>query len=369
MFTPAGRNPRQRIAAGLDRPLAEDLSVRLSRLAMIVAVTAPLASALAPSLASAQAEAQAAPPPFTLAAGRDHPLAGKVWSSAAGAFVEPAEVARWVARARFVLLGEIHDNRDHHALQAHLVGAAARERRPALVLEMLTRDLQPAVSAYLAAGGSAAGFGEAVGWADLGWPDYAIYRPILEQAVANGLAVVAADTPRAERRRVAQEGAAALGAERAAALALDRPLPEPARDLLLDELEAGHCGLMPRERLAPMLIVQRLRDATLADALLSAEARDGQGAVLIAGTGHTRRDLGVPWYLAAREPQRPSGPTEDGQPADGIVAVAFVEVVEGRTEPTAYAEAAGHDVMWFTPRAERADPCEELRKQFGTSGG
>ena len=62
--------------------------------------------------------ARADVPAFTLAQGADHPLSGKVWSRAEGDFVSGDAVGTAVRDARYVLLGEIHDNPDHHALQA-----------------------------------------------------------------------------------------------------------------------------------------------------------------------------------------------------------------------------------------------------------
>ena len=82
-------------------------------------------------------------------------------------------------------------------------------------------------------------------------------------------------------------------------------------------------------------------------ALSSGAATD---AVLIAGTGHTRRDRGVPRDLATHDANRP------------IVSVAFVEVERELKEPKAYA-ARWHarelpfDFVWFTPRATDEDPC------------
>jgi uncharacterized iron-regulated protein len=41
-------------------------------------------------------------------AGRDHPLAGKIWDVAQGAFVTEAELLGQLAASTFVLLGETH---------------------------------------------------------------------------------------------------------------------------------------------------------------------------------------------------------------------------------------------------------------------
>ena len=46
---------------------------------------------------------------------------------------------------------------------------------------------------------------------------------------------------------------------------------------------------------------QRLRDATLAQSMLS---NTDQGAVLIAGRQHTRLDYGVPYYLKLKQPNK-----------------------------------------------------------------
>jgi uncharacterized iron-regulated protein len=109
----------------------------------------------------------------------------------------------------------------------------------------------------------------------------------------------------------------------------------------------GHCGKLPERVVPGMAAAQRARDAVMADALL---ARSAAGAVLIAGNGHVRRDLGVPVHLAARAPQREA------------LAVGIVVVVEGQTRPEDYvAPAAGDaprfDFVAFTPRTDRPDPC------------
>ncbi|SDU00674.1 ChaN family lipoprotein [Stappia sp. ES.058] len=305
--------------------------------------------------------ARAEIPSFTLETAADHPLAGKVWSRADGDFVSAEAVERAVRDARYVLLGEIHDNPDHHALQAYLLGAAAADgRRPAVVLEMVPRDRQERIEAHLAATpADAAGFGAAVGWSELGWPDYAIYRPILETALAAGLPIVAGDAPRAERRVLAREGLESLGARRIAGLALENPLGAAEDARLLDTLFDGHCGLMPRAALAPLVAVQRLRDATLVDAMIAADAAGADGAVLIAGAGHVRKDFGVPRYLAWRDAAAP------------VVAVGFVEVRADATQPQDYAAVgddgeALYDYVWFTPGrgAARGDPCAKLEKRF-----
>jgi uncharacterized iron-regulated protein len=58
-------------------------------------------------------------------AGRDHPLAGKIWDVAQGAFVTETALLGKLAGHQFVLLGETHTNEDHHRLQARIVAGLA----------------------------------------------------------------------------------------------------------------------------------------------------------------------------------------------------------------------------------------------------
>ena len=115
---------------------------------------------------------------------RAHPLVGRIWDVKAGAFIgEDVLVTRLVA-SRFVLLGERHDNPDHHVLQAKLVHAMIEAgRRPALGFEMLSTDDAPAVIRYLARSPKdASGLGDAVNWARSGWPEWRFYQPIAQAA-------------------------------------------------------------------------------------------------------------------------------------------------------------------------------------------
>src|SRR5215831_17329771 len=62
---------------------------------------------------------------------RAHPLVGRVWDCRRAVFVEPDAALETVGAARVVLLGEKHDNPDHHRLQARVVQSiVARGRHP-----------------------------------------------------------------------------------------------------------------------------------------------------------------------------------------------------------------------------------------------
>lgn len=290
---------------------------------------------------------------------RDHPLVGRVWQPATRSFVTPQTVERALAAADFVLLGEKHDNPDHHLLQAALVRAmTAAGRRPAIVLEMITEDRQPEIDLWRSAKPvDGAELGAAVDWEKSGWPPWSTYRPIADAAVQASLPLRGGNLPRRLVKAIHKDGLAALDAERRSRLRLDETLPKDVATAMLEVLFEGHCRLMPKTALSPLLDVQRTRDAMLADNLHRAAALEGaDGAVLIAGSGHVRADRGAPLHLAKFAPGR------------SIAMVLFAEVQKGQTLPHGHSEEvdgkAPFDFIWFTPRVDDRDHCAELEERF-----
>jgi uncharacterized iron-regulated protein len=283
-----------------------------------------------------------------------HPLVGKIWDVRHNRPVEEPALLAELSRARFVLLGERHDNPDHHRLQAGLVRAlTASGRKPVLAFEMLDTEQQPAIDEALArAPGEPDAIARAVAWEKSGWPDWTLYRPIFAAGLERGLRILGANLPLRQVRELVARGPEALPLETRTRLGLDTPLPEAVHAAMRAEMHESHCGHLPEAMLAPMVLAQRARDAQMADRLLSTASEDG--ALLITGAGHARTDRGVPADLARRAPGLP------------VRAVAFVEVSPEGREPGDYVptDSPGqlpYDYVWFTPAAEREDPCAAFR--------
>jgi uncharacterized iron-regulated protein len=290
--------------------------------------------------------------------GVDHPLVGKIWEPKAARFVDEATLRAAVASADFVALGEIHDNPDHHLLQARLVRAmTAAGRRPALAFEMLDTDQQPKVDASVAAAPrDPDALGKAVDWAHSGWPEFRYYRPVFEAGLDAGLPIVAANLPRAKTKELRTKGREALDDGLRTRLERDEPIPKETVASMRAEMEEAHCGEMPDAWVDPMILVQRSKDARMAERMTTAGAE--RGAVLISGKGHARTDRGVPAIVAKDVPGKK------------VVVVAFTEVEKDQQDPAAYHEdedAAGpapFDFLVFTPRTERGDPCEGMKQHM-----
>ena len=288
--------------------------------------------------------------------GRNHRLTGQIWDVSSGKFMDRRSFLIRLARAEFVLLGEKHDNPDHHRLQAELLrGLIAAGRRPAVGFEMFSLDDAGAIAKHLArAPSDAAGLGPAVNWQKSGWPDWAMYQPIAEAALAAKLTIVATNLPLATARQMSREGLALEPSVRRD-LGLDQPLSDAMLATMVADIQNSHCGYGSAESIQTMVQVQRARDAQMAQSLIAAATADG--AVLVAGAGHVRSDYGIPVYLTAKAPGRQ------------VVSIAFVEVDELEPEPNKYlpAGAAGRapfDYLWFTPRLDNEDACEKFKAQF-----
>jgi uncharacterized iron-regulated protein len=273
-----------------------------------------------------------------------HPLVGRIYRPATGEFAARADVEEALRSARFLLLGEKHDNRDHHRLEATLLSGFIRGRRGvAVAFEMLDVDQQPVVDQYLSAHPSDVdGLGRAVDWDSSGWPPWPFYRPVFAVALRWHARIIAANLSRESARAIVRRDEVAFARELP-------PLSPAALGDSENEMRESHCGLLPESLLPGMVLAQRARDFTMARRML--EADRGEGVALCAGAGHVREDTGVPLSLRAAG-------------ATGVLGIAFVEVVRGQSDPRSYLPAP-FDFLWFTPRVDEKDPCAELRHEHG----
>lgn len=265
--------------------------------------------------------------------GSESSLAGTVWLGELRPSSE-AQLARNLARARYRLLGEVHDNPEHHAIRARLVDALGRSGlKPAIAFEQFDAVHDASLQSLLKTRKviTSEDVARAVQFDREGW-NWEFYRPIVEAALRHRMPLRAANLSRAETMRIAKEGSTSLP-----------PWPAEREAQLRRIIFEGHCGALPQRAIPNMVAAQRARDAQLAEALRR-PAKDG--VVLIAGNGHVRSDIGVPYYL----------------PREGVLNVGLVEVEPGKTRPQDYGPLP-FDYAWFTARTERPDPCEAFRKK------
>ena len=281
----------------------------------------------------------------------DHPLAGKIWDMNSRNYMDEAALIARVNAANVLLLGETHDNPQHHEYQQKLLKARIESgARPALMMEQLDAASQPALDQALAGSDRDEVMNSVNGLVK--FTDWQAYSPLLAIAVDNKLPVIAANIPNQRLQPVIWRGYAAYDADELKRLAVEEVWNESRQNFLARNMGGAHCGQLRDELREGLTRSQRLRDALMAD---SAVSSIGRGVVAIVGSSHARRDIGLPLYFAARAPTA------------RIFSVGFVEVSPGRTDPRAYigdgaTGDAPFDVIWFTPRVERADPCADFGK-------
>lgn len=263
-----------------------------------------------------------------------------------------------------VLLGEVHDNAHHHSLRGLLIDFVAAKPRPAMVFEHIRADQHVALEQFAKLEGqigrpaTAGDLFRLLEWDKSGWPDQKIYEPLLSAGVAAQLPILPGDPPKGKVREVSRAGFDAIAPDARARMKLDTPLPSPMANALTVELKDNHCGMLPDSALPGLSRAQQYRDAHLADALLKAADTYGS-AILLTGNGHARNDRGVPWHVRQRAPGK------------GVLSVLLLEVENGNSDLDSHVPRApdgqpAADYILFTPRAERPDPCAEMRRSFGT---
>lgn len=263
--------------------------------------------------------------------GRQDAGLGVIHDLRSGGSLSPAALVDRLAQASLVLVGEQHDNPDHHALELWLLQAlSARREQGSLLLEMLQPEQQARVDALkglFASGHSAEALPERLAWRK-GW-DWSLYGPLVRYALAQPYPLLAANLDPQEIRR--------LYAERPPLAGRASTAPD-VRKALLAQIGDSHCGMLPRSQWPAMLAVQQQRDRRMAERLLAAPAP----ALLVAGAYHVRRDLGVPRHL------------QDLGRTSGVLVLLLAET----GTPV---ESAQADFVWFTPGVAKHDYCAEMR--------
>lgn len=292
----------------------------------------------------------------------------------------PLSQARWVeilGASRWLLLGERHDNPRHHELRARILRQWLRiadrsGARPTIVFEHFDRRFR----ADLLAAGEVVAAGAVEGARDTelqrmldagrfdrrGW-EWPLHRPLFEAALEGtretGARWIAANLSRDEARALRNAPADPALQRRVD----EAPWPERAQAALDAEIREGHCNMLPASAVPALARIQRLRDAVMAGALIEAPGR----AVLLAGNGHVRRDLGVPIYLGSAANDRVPG----GASAGHSLVIGFVErearPLAGHSMTPDPALAQRYDLVVLTEPAEREDPCLAFRAPAGTS--
>jgi uncharacterized iron-regulated protein len=228
------------------------------------------------------------------------------WSvPGSGKLPESAVIAQ-AAKQSVVLLGEMHDNADHHRWQLQTL-AALHAARPDMVIgfEMFPRRVQKALDQWVAGELSEAQFLAASDWNHVWSTDFNLYLPLFHFARMNRIPMVALNIDTRLRRSVSAKGFSGVPEEEREGVSAPALPSSSYLDYLLPiygehERSGKKKGGASRDDPDFLRFVesQQLWDRAMAQGIQAAVNRVGRPLVVgIMGSGHIKYGYGVPHQL------------------------------------------------------------------------
>lgn len=261
-----------------------------------------------------------------------HRVAGAEPACRAGTWLDPATattpahpaVLAAAARRGVVLLGEQHDEAEHHRWQLSVIaGLLALRGELVLGFEAFPRRVQPVLDRWIAGELGVRDFLDQTEWREVWGLDPELYLPLFHLARLHRIPMVALNVERALVARVGREGWAAVPRPERQGVGDPAPPAEPYLDRLAGSFaqhqrarESGRSSgdrggaaageatdrpaVRDRPEFARFVEAQLTWDRAMAEALAEARRRPGAPLVVgIVGAEHLRGRYGVPHQLAA----------------------------------------------------------------------
>lgn len=274
---------------------------------------------------------------------RDHSLVGKIWDTGKNTWITKNRLRWELLEYDYILLGETHNNADHHVLQARILNSlVVAGAKPAVVMEMLANEAWQGQPDY---------------WTDIeiltqqakalndGWP-WELYAPILQSVVQHQLKLVAGNI----ETKALHEWSNNIRLYMPKEVLTEYWITSQNLTQLKQDIINSHCGHVNAGLVQFMTRVQLHRDQVMASSLV----KNRSPVVLIAGAGHVRNDYAVPMQLLRRHKRL------------SFISVALISVLPGLNNPEDYIDGMSkvYDILYFTPSHTDQDPCVQFRKQL-----
>ena len=274
---------------------------------------------------------------------RDHPLVDKIWDTHKNTWITKKRLYTELLEYDYILLGETHNNKDHHILQAHILNSMVTAGvKPTVVMEMLAIESwkdQPQL------------------WDDLatlqyqarsknkGWP-WELYIPVLESVVTHQLELVAGNI----RSKELHEWSNLIGPYTPEEVITEYWITPQSFEQLKKDIVASHCGYANASIVNFMARAQLQRDRIITSSLTNNKTP----VVLISGTGHVRNNYAVPMQL------------QNTHRKLSYLSIAFIPVQLELIEPMNYISESPKefDILFFTPNHTNQDPCVVFKEQL-----
>ena len=212
------------------------------------------------------------------------------------------DVAAQLAQRDVVLLGEVHDNAEHHRWQLNTLNDLLAIRRGMAVgFEMFPRRVQGTLDRWCRGDLNEVDFLRKVDWEKIWGFDAELYLPLFNFARIKQLPMIALNVDRETNRRVAV-GEGRLEAEAREGVGEPAPPSGTYRARLLEwfgQHPMASANAMDIARFERFVRAQLFWDRAMAEAIARGRGGAHQLTVAIMGSGHIEYGDGVPSQLAA----------------------------------------------------------------------
>jgi uncharacterized iron-regulated protein len=244
------------------------------------------------------------------------------WTVPGGGRITARDVLTGASRESVVLLGEAHDNADHHRWQLQSVaGLAALHSKIVLGFEMFPRRVQPVLDRWVAGELSEEEFLKSSDWQRVWGYETALYLPLFHFARLNRVPMVALNVEREFVRTVGSKGMDAVPVDKREGVSDAAPATEAYLERLFavysEHPDKGRIPARSDPEFRRFVDAQLVWDRAMAQALAEAVARN-PGALVIGfmGASHISNGDGVPHQLQSLGIKRiasllPWGPNAD----------------------------------------------------------
>lgn len=247
--------------------------------------------------------------------------AGKVLLPASNSWTRSVALVEQLRDQKIVLLGEHHDNIEHHRWQLQMI-TALHQLNPKLVLgfEMFPRQAQPVLDRWVAGELTEEEFLKQVRWAEYWSFDASLYLPLFHHARMNQIPIYALNVDRALIRKVGAEGWDKVPLAEREGVTKPAPASQGYKEMLatvfMSHGDKHGKGEKADEQVKQMLAdpgfnrfveSQSTWDRAMAEGIARG-LKEHQGAPMVAvmGSGHMMYHFGVPEQLKALGLPRPA---------------------------------------------------------------
>jgi uncharacterized iron-regulated protein len=228
--------------------------------------------------------------------------------------LDNAQVFNYLSQQEVVLLGERHDNPDHHRWQLQVIaGLFAFRQDLAIGFEMFPREVQPVLDKWVAGELSESEFLKQSDWYGNWSFDPDLYLPIFNFARINHISMIALNVNRSLFNEVRQQGWALIPHDQRQGIT-DPATPQRAYLEMLaksfvqhhpgpqghDEKPINEFSADEKKGFQRFVEGQQLWDRAMAQGIAGAAQRDNAPLVVgVMGSGHMMDGFGVPHQLSA----------------------------------------------------------------------